>query len=579
VVQVILMFFLFRRLMEHADPHPSNIWVAALAAACYGLHPANAETVNYIIQRGDLYNALGVVASLLCFAVFPAQRKWGWYLLPAIAAYFSKSPALIFPLILLVYVFLLEQEGTFNGSPKNRGKWMTALMAAVPALVVAAIAGLITWKMTPAAYSGGANSPWLYRATQPWVALRYFKSFFLPTGLSADTDWTVVESPFAFGAIVGYLFVAGMLWVAWRTSKRRETRPIAFGIVWFFLALLPTSLMALSDVTNDHRMFFPFVGLTLAVFWEARLVVFRETARLTANRVWVRGALAVAGVALVLAGIGTHMRNEVWRTDETLWQDVTVKSPKNARGQMNYGLVFLQRREFAKAIPYLETAQLLNPTYGPVEANLGVALAGIGNDKDAVPHFRKALQLAPGLAEPHIFYARWLLEKNYLPEAQAQLLAALQTNKFSIPARDLLMEVYAKQGNRQAAEKLLRETVTLAFNTEVAERYMAERERKAKEARAAQFPPNLTPVELVDLSAKYCSNHQFDYCLAAAQRAIDLQPRNAEAYNNMSAAFLSLGRWDEGIEAARQALQIKPNSPAGKSNLAWGMAQKAKEIR
>src|ERR1022692_2399217 len=45
-VQLILMFFLFRRIMDRADPHSSNLWTALAAAACYGLHPANAETVN-----------------------------------------------------------------------------------------------------------------------------------------------------------------------------------------------------------------------------------------------------------------------------------------------------------------------------------------------------------------------------------------------------------------------------------------------------------------------------------------------------------------------------------------------------
>ena len=110
-VQLILMFLLFRRLMDLADPQPSNLWTALLASALYGLHPANAETVNYIIQRGDLYNTLGVVASLLWFMAYPGQRKRGWYLLPAVLAYLAKAPALIYPLILLAYVFLFELDG------------------------------------------------------------------------------------------------------------------------------------------------------------------------------------------------------------------------------------------------------------------------------------------------------------------------------------------------------------------------------------------------------------------------------------------------------------------------------------
>ena len=76
-LQLVLMFLLFRRIMDLADPHPSNgnFWTALAAAACYGLHPANAETVNYIIQRADLYCTLGVVASLLWFAAKPAAAE------------------------------------------------------------------------------------------------------------------------------------------------------------------------------------------------------------------------------------------------------------------------------------------------------------------------------------------------------------------------------------------------------------------------------------------------------------------------------------------------------------------------
>src|SRR2546423_74955 len=39
IVQTILMFFLFRRIMDAAQPHPSNQWTAWFAAALYGLHP------------------------------------------------------------------------------------------------------------------------------------------------------------------------------------------------------------------------------------------------------------------------------------------------------------------------------------------------------------------------------------------------------------------------------------------------------------------------------------------------------------------------------------------------------------
>jgi Flp pilus assembly protein TadD len=61
-----------------------------------------------------------------------------------------------------------------------------------------------------------------------------------------------------------------------------------------------------------------------------------------------------------------------------------------------------------------------------------------------------------------------------------------------------------------------------------------------------------------------------------AQRALELRPRWAEAYNNMAAAYLALERWDEGIETARQALQLKPDSESAKRNLEWGLAHRPK---
>jgi Tfp pilus assembly protein PilF len=244
---------------------------------------------------------------------------------------------------------------------------------------------------------------------------------------------------------------------------------------------------------------------------------------------------------------------------------------------MNYGLSFLTRREYITAISYLERAEKLDPTYGPVEANLGVALGGLERNDEAEQHFKRALELAPSLAEPHIFYGRWLFEKDRLAESQAQLEAAVQANPLSLPARDLLMKVYAKEGDSQAFTKLLADTVKVTFNEEVANRYMTELAERKKRTQAARYPDGLKPEELVNLSATYCKNGNYMDCIGAAQKALDLRPGYAEAYNNMAAAYLQMKRWDEGIQAAQLALQSKPGYAAAKSNLEWGLAQKTKE--
>ena len=119
----------------------------------------------------------------------------------------------------------------------------------------------------------------------------------------------------------------------------------------------------------------------------------------------------------------------------------------------------------------------------------------------------------------------------------------------------------------------------MTFNEDVARRYMAELGERKKRAQAARYPDGLKPEELVNLSAKFCNSGNYDDCLGAAQKALDLRPGYAEAYDNMAAAYLSLKRWDEGIEAARLAIQSKPNDATAKSNLEWGLSQKAKAAK
>jgi len=210
-VLLILMFLFFQWMMDLADRHWFNRWTALAAAAIFGMHPANAETVNYIIQRADLYNALGCVASLWLFARYPSQRRFGWYLIPAALAMLAKAPALVFPLLLLWYVLLFEREKWEDGR-----RWAGVIQSVLPALAVAGAAAALLSGMQPKTWTAGTVVPSLYRVTQPFVALHYFTTFFVPAGLSVDPRWPYIKPFGAAGSGVGSLaeavHQAGGLW-------------------------------------------------------------------------------------------------------------------------------------------------------------------------------------------------------------------------------------------------------------------------------------------------------------------------------------------------------------------------------
>jgi hypothetical protein len=295
LVQLAIMFALFRHILRLVSAEPWTDWVALFAVALYGLHPAMAETVNYIIQRGDLYSTLLVVASLAVYVLAPRLRVFGIYLLPLALALITKQPAAIFPAILFAYVLLFEQ--------RQPGK---ALLRCVPSIVVV---GLMLWlqkRMMPPTFTPGIISAHDYLVTQPWVTLHYFLMFFAPVNLSADSDQTAFSTIFSAHGMLGLAFVLLLIGTIYELAKREDLRPVAFGLAWFLLALIPTAVYPLSELENDHRMFFPFVGLALAVSWSAALVVRRFHLKVPA-------LVACAIPVLALCAWGTFVRNEVWR--------------------------------------------------------------------------------------------------------------------------------------------------------------------------------------------------------------------------------------------------------------------------
>ncbi len=546
LAQLCLMFVLFRRVFDKARPDPRNVFAALFATAFYGVHPAMAETVNYIIQRADMYSTLAVVGSLVVWICFPGQRKYGFYLAILVAGALFKPPALIFCAMLWLYIVLIDGESA--GS---------ALRRSVPTLVTVGVLIWISVAMTPPTFVSGAVSGLNYRITQPAVIFHYFRSFFAPFDLSADSARTAFDSILNGEAIFGFVFLAGLIALAVRCTGKREYRPIAFGIWWFLLAVLPTSLQALAEVENDHRMFFPFVGLAMSAGWAGALWVYSRP--LSARVV----ALVCAAVLLGF-GWGTRERNKVWLTEETLWFDVTQKSPTNGRGLMNYGLSQMAKGESVRALDYFQRALVYTPNYYVLEANLGIVLGVLHRDAEAEQHFRRAAELNPTEATSHYFYARWLNQRGRTSEAIAHLETIIRNNPSYIDAPHLLMLIYSEVPDAEMLRKTASETLA---------RFPDDAAAATWQASAGSLKP--TPDNYLNKSLAFYQQGRFEDSIRAAQEALKLRPGYAAAWNNIAAAYNSQGKWDEGIAAGEKAVQLDPSSQLSKNNLSWGKSQKA----
>ena len=547
VLQLLVTFALFLKLS-------GNRWIAIFAAGLYVLHPAIAETVNYVIQRGDIYSTFGVIGGLALYAWRPEWRRFGFYLIPVAAALLSKPPAVVFPALLFVYIRLFEPD-----------RLSTVVLRCVPALAATATMAALTLVMTPATYTPGASSAYSYRLTQPLVALRYFVSFFAPTRLSADTDLLPASSLFDHSVWLGFAFIAGIVALAWWTSARANWRPTAFGLWWFVIALIPTAIFPLAEVENDHRMYFPFVGLSLAVCWPAGLWLLRKGSR---PRAWAAAVTVACMLVLCTAAWSTRLRNEAWKTEESLWYDVTLKSSANGRGLMNYGLTQMAKGDYERARTYFQRALVYTPNYPVLYINLGIVEGALQHDVEAEGYFAKVLELAPDEAEGYFFYGRWLSERRRWPEAVSKLRSAIAKNPDRLDAWYLLMNIQQSLANWQAVAADASALLQRFPGDETATRFLAQ---------ATTQPPPASPTtaeDFLDVSLQLHQAGNFLGCIEAAQSALKLRPDYAEAYNNISAAYAAMKKWDAAIEAARQAIRLWPDFQLARNNLDWAESQK-----
>lgn len=550
LAQLVAMYVFFLAILKTCRLDPGAIEIdciaALLATAWYGLHPAIAETINYIIQRGDVYCAFGVVTALALYAQFPEIRKTGLYLLTFVFALLSKPPAVVFPVLLFLYLVLFEQEG--------KGKYLRSFVNCIPAIAVCG--GLMVFEsfMTPKTYAPSILSATSYRITQPFVLMRYFGALFLPIHLNADTDLQAFSSVNA-DALIGFVFVGLVLAVAFFTARSQRMRPIAFGLFWFVIASLPTSLYALSEVENDHRMFLPFVGLVLAVVWAGVLGVEALAAKASNRHLPISASLAGACLLLGVYAYAAHARNRVWRTEESLWLDDVRKSPHNGRGWMNYGLTQMSKGAYPEALESFQRALIYTPNYQTLEINLGIVLGAMHRDVEAAQHFQRAIALAPADDQTHFFYARWLYTSGDVSRAVPELKIAAELNPSKLDTRELLAEAYRALGEADKARSTAADILRISPSDPGA-------------ARLLQQQPAPTADFWINASLYQYKSGNYQACIDAAREALKLKPNSALAYNNIGAAYAGLRQWDLAIQNEHEALRIDPNFAVALNNLA-----------
>jgi len=342
--------------------------VAALTGALvFALHPIQTEAVTYVSGRSSSLMALMALASILVWhdagarGAGGARRVAAWLVAPGLfaAALLVKETAAVLPLaMLLLMVTVFSERGTRPMAPH---------LAVLGAAAVAAIASPTCRRLfatSLAARGIGANL-----LTQAHGVVYLMGNMVRLDRLNADPMLPVLDT-WSPTLVLDAAFVVALLAAGLLSIRRRPA--IAFGILWFFIWLLPTnSLLPRLDVVNDRQLYLALAGPAWLLGCAAGAGVARRRPSVT---------LAAVYVLVVALGAATHARNRVYADEIVFWQDVARKSPRNGRALNNLGYALaLASRDAAAEAAFLG-ALALDPADIRAAVNLRLlregALAG-----------------------------------------------------------------------------------------------------------------------------------------------------------------------------------------------------------
>lgn len=389
---------------------PSAAFSAMAAGLIFLVHPFNSEVVNYITARSSVMSGFFYLLGFYWWVRFRGSGAVIPYIASILAflgGMLSKEVVITLPVMFWVYDLVFhERWRSKSGTPHSMLRTLFDLRRYLPCLPFVVIVAVPYLVIRASAFHGvlthfrrGAGTQ-LY--TELPVLVKFLKLFILPAGLNIDHHAEIYKTffvwPVAASAIALMLLIAAA--VLSLRSAAGEWKMVSFFVLWFFVVMLPTTIIPLNAILQENRGY--LAAVAFAVF-----------AGVILGRLEIpsfdKGRLPVAALVILLAvyGVGTVYRNSVWKDGKTLWGDAVRKSPVSPRAYVNLGTAYARSGESDPAIRnFLRALELANPESGVdplnIHYNLGSAYQQAGMFDMAVREYNVVIRINPG--DPRPFY-------------------------------------------------------------------------------------------------------------------------------------------------------------------------------
>lgn len=448
IVDALLLFLILCSLKlfkSSPSPPPSpsrerelGRWLAFCTACLFVVHPLQTEAVSYVNSLGDSLSVFFMFGGIYIFLrgmdirrislrVLIYTAAWLLYVL----ALLSKETAIIMPALLALCIFFLphltslfepehQSRRPYKGEEKKFNVleriWLV-INRTWPFFVTAGIYVLLrattfNFKNSFNLYSEAntfTSSVWVRILTFFKILVTYFGLLFFPHGLHMERGMDFATSLLSLPVLLGVGLFFGSLLLAYACYRKHPI--VSFGILWFFIAISPTSNIAvpINGLLYEHWLYVPMIGVSLAVVYTG-LLVFQAYGHRA-----MRCIVPISFVVVIMLLSGLAMKRNLDWHDPIVFYNQTLKyAPSSYRVINNLAMAYSDNREQGQAIEFYKKAIALDNTNPVAYHNLANAYEDLGDIANALRNYEIALAL-----DAHFLFSYghiiniYLNQKNY----------------------------------------------------------------------------------------------------------------------------------------------------------------------
>src|SRR5262245_9469121 len=233
--------------------------VGVTAALAFAVHPLMTSAVTYVAGRSEVLCATFFLSAMLCARRGLTGSALRWWILTALfwlLALGTKEVAVMFPFVLLGYPWFV-----LTLHPDQRRRAFRALIVLLSVASVAAVARVVLFAQLE--YRGDVAFEWPFFFVELNVIVQYLRLLILPEG---QTIFHAVSlsGPWKARTLLSMAVLLTLPAIAWRV--RRRAGLVTFGVSWFFLLLVPSSILVMLDRAEpmaEHRVYLASCGMFL----------------------------------------------------------------------------------------------------------------------------------------------------------------------------------------------------------------------------------------------------------------------------------------------------------------------------